>query len=602
MRLGRSAPLTDAADLRFRVATVKAGCWLTLAMCGAGLIYDVQTWEAGNRPLIVGLTLGSILSAVALLVVVPTGRIVAGRWRETFFMGWTFSMIAMLLTLGALDPEPASPLVLPLFMPLLFAGMSYPFRTASIAAVAAVGGYLGLSLAERAPLAYSGFILSCLTWTAFMCLWQARLREAQRRDLDDHRDQLALASRADALTGALNRRGFDERLQAELAEAVRAGRPLTLAMFDLDDFKGVNDRDGHGAGDALLVLLVELMTAVLRPLDAVGRLGGDEFAVILPGASGADAAVVLDRVQAALAGRVAVSSGYAAFPADGLTAPELHRSADAALYAAKAARPAGRGTTGVDLSWATAMADAVDRRMGASHGHAVSVAGYAAGSPPGSAGPRRTSGRCGSRRRCTTSARSPSPTGSCRSPGRSTETELEAVRRHPMTGAQIVARVAGMEEIAAWIGHSHEHFDGSGYPRGLAGDAIPHAARILLVADAFDAMTTDRCYRRALTDEAALEELDRNAGGQFDPDCVAPSRRSSPPRRAPDQAGAGRRPAAARPATCCSTMPATTASAPASWTRGRRSRPARASRRRRRSTGSRLTNAPASSAGTRAWA
>ena len=290
-------------------------------------------------------------------------------------------------------------------------------------------------------------------------------------------------------------------------------------MFDLDDFKAVNDREGHAAGDALLVLMVELVTGVLRPMDAVGRLGGDEFAVILPGASQTDAGIVLDRLHAVLAGRVAASSGRACFPADGVSAEELHRSADAALYSAKSARPRGRAA-GVDLSWATAMADAVDRRMGAEHGHSVSVAHHAAriaarlGWPEDQLGPLRLAATLHDIGKVAV------PDRILQKPGPLTEAELDAVRLHPVTGAQIVARVEGMDEIAAWIGHSHEHFDGSGYPRGTAGEAIPQAARILLVADAFDAMTTDRCYRRALTHEEALAELERHAGGQFDPACV----------------------------------------------------------------------------------
>jgi HD-GYP domain-containing protein (c-di-GMP phosphodiesterase class II) len=84
----------------------------------------------------------------------------------------------------------------------------------------------------------------------------------------------------------------------------------------------------------------------------------------------------------------------------------------------------------------------------------------------------------------------------------------------------MVLRIEGLGAIAPWIRHSHEHVDGSGYPRGLAGEAIPIESRLILVADAFDAMTSDRAYRRAATPEDALAELRRCAGRQFDPDCV----------------------------------------------------------------------------------
>ena len=89
--------------------------------------------------------------------------------------------------------------------------------------------------------------------------------------------------------------------------------------------------------------------------------------------------------------------------------------------------------------------------------------------------------------------------------------------------ADAAARAIGcrLEQIVKWVLHSHEHFDGSGYPDGLAGEMIPAASRILLTADAFDAMTSDRPYRRALSVEAALVELERHAGTQFDASCVA---------------------------------------------------------------------------------
>jgi HD-GYP domain-containing protein (c-di-GMP phosphodiesterase class II) len=92
--------------------------------------------------------------------------------------------------------------------------------------------------------------------------------------------------------------------------------------------------------------------------------------------------------------------------------------------------------------------------------------------------------------------------------------------QHAVAGAEIVGRVEGLQAVAAWIRHSHERLDGAGYPDGLAGPAIPDASRILLVADAYDAMTSDRAYRPALPAAEAVGELRRHAGTQFDPGCV----------------------------------------------------------------------------------
>jgi polar amino acid transport system substrate-binding protein len=107
-----------------------------------------------------------------------------------------------------------------------------------------------------------------------------------------------------------------------------------------------------------------------------------------------------------------------------------------------------------------------------------------------------------------------------RKPGPLDYHEYEEVKMHPVIGADFVNRVDGLSPIAVWVRHSHEHFDGTGYPDALSGDDIPLASRILLVADAFDAMTSDRPYREAMAFEDAIGELRRNAGRQFDPRCV----------------------------------------------------------------------------------
>ncbi|HYB24161.1 MAG TPA: HD domain-containing phosphohydrolase, partial [Solirubrobacteraceae bacterium] len=105
-------------------------------------------------------------------------------------------------------------------------------------------------------------------------------------------------------------------------------------------------------------------------------------------------------------------------------------------------------------------------------------------------------------------------------PGQLTEDERELIQGHSAAGAELVVGVEGLEAIVPWIRHVHERFDGSGYPDGLRAQEIPQASRIMLVADAFDAITSTRPYRQALSVEHAREELRSNAGTQFDPECV----------------------------------------------------------------------------------
>jgi diguanylate cyclase (GGDEF)-like protein len=364
MRLPRSPPLTDAADLRFRMATLKAGIWLGLGMIAAGMAYFALTWNEGNRPLLAATGLAIAVTDLGLLRL-PMQQIVAGRWRELFFLGWTLSNVAALLLLGALDPTEPSPLTLPLMMPMLFAGMSYPRASARIACAAVVFGYGAEALVLGREFAFSAFFFMVLLWTAGMCLWQAHNRERQHDELERQRDELARVSLTDPLTDALNRRGFEDRLRRELTDAARSGRPLMLAVLDLDDFKLVNDRTGHGAGDALLCETVERLTAVLRPLDVVGRLGGDEFAVLFPGTDQANAESLVSRLRYALEGRVAASFGYSCFPVDGVDPEELFKHADVRLYAAKAQLPRHRDDRGLELIRATASPDAIDEQLAA---------------------------------------------------------------------------------------------------------------------------------------------------------------------------------------------------------------------------------------------
>ena len=107
-----------------------------------------------------------------------------------------------------------------------------------------------------------------------------------------------------------------------------------------------------------------------------------------------------------------------------------------------------------------------------------------------------------------------------RKPERLTVDELAAVRAHAAVGADMVGRIEGLEPVVPWIRHLHEHVDGSGYPDGLVGDAIPLESRVLLVADAFDAMTAERAYRTPMAAADAVAELRRCSGRQFDAQCV----------------------------------------------------------------------------------
>jgi diguanylate cyclase (GGDEF)-like protein/putative nucleotidyltransferase with HDIG domain len=346
----------------------------------------------------------------------------------------------------------------------------------------------------------------------------------------------------DPLTGLGNHRHFHERLERELRNAHERRLPLTLCLVDIDDFKRINDRCGHPAGDRVLSRLASR----LRQTGEAFRLGGDEFALLLPGydehAALTAAASVVERIGALeldQIGPVTVSAGVATSPQHATERDELIRLADSALYWAKeygknrvrAYRPdvielaeLKRLASGPDraarLRAAASLARAVDARDVYTGSHSQRVADLAA----------RTARRLGlpdEEIELTRLAASLHDLGKLaipeeilRKPGPLTEPERMVLERHPQIGFRMLESL-GVDPVADWVLHHHERWDGSGYPDGLPGDSIPLGARIIFVADAFDAMTSERVYRRRVQPDEAIEELERCAGTQFDPGIVA---------------------------------------------------------------------------------
>jgi diguanylate cyclase (GGDEF)-like protein/putative nucleotidyltransferase with HDIG domain len=510
---GRAPSIVDVSGSSLRLASIGVGLRVTFVMSAAGLAYAGTTWERPDRMLILWLLAGLTLSGI-LVALLPTARIVRSRWCEPFFIGWSLIQLSLVAALAAADGGATSPLALGFFVPVLFAAVSYPLASVVLIGALDVLTFLGLDvLTGPSDPGYLLFFSGALALSATLCAAQAQNQERQREELEH-------ISRTDPLTGALNRRGFYERLDAEISSATRSGRPVSLVMWDLDSFKDVNDRQGHAAGDDLLRWAVQKAAGVLRPVDDIGRLGGDEFAVILPNALRVDADLIAERLRAALSERLSVSIGVTSFPLEATNREELLHIADAELYAAKDGRPRDGGTKPRDLSWAAALALAVDSRMAVNHEHSSAVAQHAGAIAAQLGWSEHDLGLLRMAAMLHDVGKVSVPDAILRKPGSLTEEEFAEVAQHPVAGAEIVARVDTLDPIVPWIRHAHEHWDGSGYPHGLAGEAIPQAARILLVADAFDAMTSDRPYRAAMSEEEAREELRRNAGSMFDPRCV----------------------------------------------------------------------------------
>ena len=492
------------------VQGVRVGARLTTVVAVAGLAYAVAGADAAHR-----IAIGALFTAAAAWGHMPFAigaeRLVRS---ERLLVGWSTLTVSLCAAIVALDGGIGSPLALLFVLPVVFAGLSFPQRAVvaigvvDVAALVAVGAVTGASQPALA------FFLTCLAAVAVLCAWEALDHERQR-------SALAQVSRADPLTGCLNRRGFEERFEAELDGCRRNGRRAGLVVLDVDDFKLVNDTRGHEAGDEILRWVVERAGTVLRPMDSLGRTGGDEFALLVPGAGATEAGEVAVRLRDALGERVSVSVGVASYPVDGGDRDSLQRRADHDMYAAKSDRAPDDGPTTQELAWAAALARAVELRTAVPDEHGSAVAAYAAGIAQrlGWSGGDLALLRMAAMLRDVGKVSVPDRV--LQKVGPLTAEEFDAIRTHPAAGAEIVGQVDGLSPVVDWIRHSHERVDGSGYPAGLCGDDIPLASRILLVAEAFEAMTTRRTYGEARGHDAALAELWDNAGSQFDPGCVA---------------------------------------------------------------------------------
>ncbi len=352
-------------------------------------------------------------------------------------------------------------------------------------------------------------------------------------------------SRIDELTALFNRRHFEERLKEEVSRHSRHDGVFTLLMIDLDSFKAYNDMYGHPSGDALLKLIGQYVAHAIRESDQAFRYGGDEFAVILPRTVPEDAFMVAERVRMRISKEmearqsgVTCSIGLASYPADGVMSGELVTTADTALYYAKNTGGnrtyvsskifseseetlAGKSNhRGSGLSAVYALAAAVDAKDHYTYGHSRKVNIYAVVLAEAVGLPSDEVSRISTSALLHDIGKIGVPDSILNKKGELDDGEWEAIKSHPRLGANIVGNVHDLAPCVGNILYHHEKWDGSGYPEGLRGKAIPLGARILAVADAFAAMASVRPYREALADEQALERLKQGAGLQFDPDLV----------------------------------------------------------------------------------
>lgn len=318
----------------------------------------------------------------------------------------------------------------------------------------------------------------------------------------------------DALTGLGKRRKLLADLERQLEPVDPA--PTLLVMFDLQGFKAYNDDFGHTAGDALLTRLGKKLAAVPGPEGATYRLGGDEFCLIAPVADG-DAERLIDRASAALSEhgegfQIRSSFGGVLIPYEATDPSAALRLADERLYGQKRSKQGIRTVN--------ALVEALSERKAHSHlpTDGVQALAVVIGGMLGLRGEELEAlARAAELHDVGTLS---IPDDILGKPGPLDEREWEFVRRHTLVGERILRASPQLWGVASIVRATHENWDGTGYPDGLAGEEIPHSARIIAACNSFDAMTSPRPYREALTCEEALVELESRAGTNFDPAVV----------------------------------------------------------------------------------
>jgi diguanylate cyclase (GGDEF)-like protein len=380
-------------------------------------------------------------------------------------------------------------------------------------------------------------------------------------------EQVEKQAITDAMTSLFNRRYFQEQLSKEIDRYQRFGHPFSLIIVDLDYLKQINDKLGHQYGDVAIKHIANVLRKTVRDVDTTARYGGEEFVALLPETEIEGARIVAERMCAAIrekpvegVGVVTASIGVATFPVDAQDRDRLTDLADQALYLAKhrgrnqvcsvsedlMPSLTARGEEALEVQKASIKAKAaelasIDLSLIVEHG-LLGILGavikmietrdaYSNDRSPRAA---EYAGKLAealnlSKEHITiiSMAAILHNVGKIavgeeilQKKGPLSDEERKIIQATPTISAKILEPAKHLHRVASVVESYHEHWDGTGYPKGLKGEDIPLESRIIALVDAYIAMTSNRPYRNALSSNQAASVLQEGAGTQWDPELV----------------------------------------------------------------------------------
>jgi two-component system cell cycle response regulator len=477
---------------------------LTFPLCAAMLlafsiwVIALIGWKPNRMWITAAISLALATVASAFFVVqIVHNEYAAGSVLDSLWLG-----AGLLLVYAAWQPHDDA-------LPVKMEG-SRRLSATSTAATAALGV---LVVGQFLSVGFAAVTLAAATLVALIARAAVSFKESLQMFADAR-----IEAQTDSLTGLGNRRKLLTDLRRELQLAGVAS-PRVLVLFDLDGFKRYNDTYGHPAGDVLLARLGANLGRAMKPYGGAYRVGGDEFCVlVMTGASSAKTIIALAAAALSEQGEgftIKASHGAVILPHEARESTLAMKIADQRMYAHKEDRRSSATRQTRDI-----LLQVLQEREPDLGEHLKGVAQLAMG--------------VGSRLSLLSEeldevvraaelhdvGKMAIPDEILHKPGPLTDDEWSFVRQHTIIGERILGAAPALLAVAKLVRASHEHWDGSGYPDGLAGEAILLGARIVAVCDAFDAMTTSRPYRDAMSVEGALAEIRACAGTQFDPTVV----------------------------------------------------------------------------------